>query len=157
MLQFVVYREVLLTNRFNAGMSQMLYQFSKAPVLDYIAGLVAVERLLPAEAGCTIRFHLVDGHGQVLIPGGTRVSTSDSSVIFSVPDDIIVAPSTTSVEVDVVAEEAGKRSNGYQPGTVNKILDPLAFVSTVENINTTGGGSDEETDEQLRERIKLAP
>jgi phage-related baseplate assembly protein len=156
MLQFVVYREVLLTNRFNAGMSQMLYQFSKAPVLDYIAGLVAVERLPPAVAGCTVRFYLVEGHGQVLMPGGTRVATS-AGVIFSVSDDVIIAPSESSVDVDVVAEEAGKSGNGYLPGMVNKILDPLAFVATVENINSTGGGSDEESDEQLRERIKLAP
>ena len=44
-LNFVVFRETLLVNRFNAGMRQMLYQFSTAPILDYIAGLVAVERL----------------------------------------------------------------------------------------------------------------
>ncbi|MDR2449786.1 MAG: baseplate J/gp47 family protein [Prevotellaceae bacterium] len=157
MLQFIVYREVLLTNRFNAGMTQMLYQFSTAPVLDYIAGLVAVERLSAAEAGCTARFHLVPGHGHVLIPGGTRVATSDSAVIFSVADDIIITPSENSVDVEVVAEEAGKNGNGYLPGTVNKILDPLAFVSTVENITATAGGSDDETDAQLRERIRLAP
>ena len=43
-LNFIVYRELLLLNRFNAGMRQMLYQFSTAPILDYIAGLVAIER-----------------------------------------------------------------------------------------------------------------
>ncbi|MDR3134253.1 MAG: baseplate J/gp47 family protein [Prevotellaceae bacterium] len=160
MLQFIVYREVLLVNRFNAGMSQMLYQFSKAPVLDYIAALVAVERLPPATAGCTIKFSLDDEHGEygpTIIPAGTRVATSDGAVIFSVPDDIIIESDVLEVEVDVEAEEAGKSGNGYQPGMVNKILDPLAFVLTVENINTTGGGSDEETDEQLRERIRLSP
>lgn len=44
-LNFVVFRETLLVNRFNAGMRQMLYQFSTAPILDYIAGLVAVALL----------------------------------------------------------------------------------------------------------------
>lgn len=67
-LNFVVFRETLLVNRFNAGMRQMLYQFSTAPILDYIAGLVAVERLPAASAGCTVRFTLVAGHGSVLIP-----------------------------------------------------------------------------------------
>ena len=33
-LNFVVFRETLLVNRFNAGMRQMLYQFSTAPILD---------------------------------------------------------------------------------------------------------------------------
>lgn len=58
-LNFVVFRETLLVNRFNAGMRQMLYQFSTAPILDYIAGLVAVERLPAASAGCTVRFTLL--------------------------------------------------------------------------------------------------
>ena len=164
MLQFIVYREVLLLNRFNAGMSQLLYQFSKAPVLDYIAGLVAVERLPAASAGCTVRFTLIAGHGNVLLPEGTRVATSDSEVIFLTTDDYIIPPSSTfpiedieGVKINVLAEIPGKSANGYESGTVNKILDPLAFVSTVENLDITGGGSDEETDEQLRERIRLAP
>jgi phage-related baseplate assembly protein len=157
MLQFIVYREVLLLNRFNAGMSQMLYQFSKAPILDYIAGLVAVERLPAAGAGCTVCFTLVPGHGNVLLPEGTRVATSDSEVIFYVTDDYAISPDVNTIDVPVLAEIPGKSGNGYTPGTVNKVLDPLAFVSTVANLDTTGGGSDEETDEQLRERIRLAP
>jgi phage-related baseplate assembly protein len=157
MLQFVVYQEILLLNRFNAGMSQLLYQFSQAPVLDYIAGLVAVERLPPASAGCTICFELVHGHGHVVIPEGTRVATSDSEVVFRVKDDYFLSPEMSSIDIPVLAEIPGKSGNGYKEGDVNKILDPLAFVATVSNKDATGGGSDEETDEQLRERIKLAP
>ena len=149
-LNFVVFRETLLVNRFNAGMRQMLYQFSTAPILDYIAGLVA-------GAGCTVRFTLVAGHGSVLIPEGTRVSSSDGLAIFRTIDDAIIAPATMTVELSVLADVAGKVGNGYAVGTINKILDPLAFVSTVENIDVTGGGSDVESDAQLRERIKLAP
>lgn len=156
-LNFVVFRETLLVNRFNAGMRQMLYQFSTAPILDYIAGLVAVERLPAASAGCTVRFTLVAGHGSVLIPEGTRVSSSDGLAIFRTIDDAIIAPATMTVELSVLADVAGKVGNGYAVGTINKILDPLAFVSTVENIDVTGGGSDVESDAQLRERIKLAP
>lgn len=156
-LNFVVYRELLILNRFNAGMAQMLYQFSTAPILDYIAALVAVERLPAAQAGCTVRFTLVDGHGLVLIPEGTRVASSDGTAIFRTIDDIIVNPATMIVDALVLADTAGKEANGYALGTINAILDPLAFVSTVANIDTTGGGSDVETDEQLRERIKLAP
>lgn len=157
MLQYIVYREVLLTNRFNAGMRQMLYQFSTAPVLDYIAALVAVERLPAANAGCTVRFNLVVGHGYTLIPEGTRVATGDGAAIFRILDDITVPDTVHVVEAKVLAETAGRVGNGYAVGTVNKILDPVAFVSTVANIDTTGGGSDVESDDQLRARIKLAP
>lgn len=157
MLQFIVYEEVLINSRFNAGMRQMLYQFSAAPVLDYIAALVSVERLPALAAGCTVRFTLVEGHGVVLIPEGTRVATSDGEAIFETVADAVVQSDVNSIDLKVEAQVAGKTANGYQPGTVNSILDPLAFVSKVENLDLTGGGSDVETDEQLRERIKLAP
>lgn len=128
-LNFVVFRETLLVNRFNAGIRQMLYQFSTAPILDYIAGLVAVERLPAASAGCTVRFTLVAGHGSVLIPEGTRVSSSDGVAIFRTVDDAVIAPTTMTIELAVLADVAGKVGNGYAIGTINKILDPLAFVS----------------------------
>ena len=50
-LQIIGYREVLLLERFNAGMAQLLFQFSNAPILDYVAALVAVERLPAENAG----------------------------------------------------------------------------------------------------------
>lgn len=156
-LNFVVYRELLLLNRFNAGMRQMLYQFSTAPLLDYLAGLVAIERLPAASAGCTVRFTLVEGHGVVLLPEGTRVSSVDGAAIFRTIADTVIQPEVLTVDLPVLADTPGKSGNGYAPGKINKILDPWAFVSTVANTDTTGGGSDVETDEQLRERIKLAP
>lgn len=156
-LNFTVYRELLLLNRFNAGMRQMLYQFSTAPILDYIAALVAIERLPAARAGCTVRFTLVSGRKTVLIPEGTRVSSTDGAAIFRTTTDVVVTPGILAVDVPVLADIAGKDSNGYALSTITKILDPLAFVSSAANIDTTGGGSDVESDEQLRERIKLAP
>lgn len=157
MLNFIVYREVLINNRFNAGMRQMLVQFSTSPVLDYLAGLVALERLPASNAGCTIRFTLVEGHGTVLIPAGTRIGTADGAAVFETEEDTPVLPGVNTADVQGSAQTEGKAANGYAPGKVNVILDPLAFVSAAENIDTTGGGSDQETDQQLRERIKLAP
>lgn len=157
MLQFIVYRETLLANRFNAGLSQLLLQFSSAPVIDYIAALVSVERLPAATAECTLSFTLVEGHGPVLLPESTRVATADGEVIFQTVEEVIIPATTNAVVVKATAEAEGLAANGYAPGTVNKILDPLAFVQAVTNINETAGGSDTETDDHLRERVKLAP
>lgn len=157
MLQFIVYRETLLVERFNAGMRQLLFQFSTAPVLDYVAGLVAVERLPATPAGCSVRFSLVPGHGAILIPIGTRVAPTNGKIIFETIEDVAAPTDINYVDISVIAQTDGKSGNGYAPGTITKILDPVAFVSTVQNLDFSGGGSDEETDEQLRARIKLAP
>jgi len=156
-LQIICYREVLLLERFNAGMSKLLYQFSHAPILDYIAALVAVERLPASKAGCLIEFTLVPGHGNVVIPGGTRVASHDGQAIFETADDMVIAAATNTVEVIATAQVAGKIANGYEVGQVNRILDPYAYVSGASNTTVTGGGADAETDESLRERIRLAP
>jgi len=155
-LQIIGYREILLLERFNAGMAQLLYQFSHAPVLDYIAALVAVERLPASHAGCVIQFTLVPGHGNVVIPGGTRVATQDG-IIFATTEDLIISASDDVMDVVATAQVAGKAANGIEPGKISLILDPLAFVSAAANITVPGGGGDTETDESLRERIKLAP
>ncbi len=156
-LNAIVYREVLLVNRFNAGMSALLYQYATGAVLDKIAGLVAVERLPAAKAGCFVCFTLVHGHGIVTIPEGTRVASSDGQAIFETTEDLIVDFRTDAVEAYAAAQTTGQGHNGYEAGTINTILDPYPFISGVENTGPTGGGSDIETDDQLRERIRLAP
>jgi phage-related baseplate assembly protein len=154
-LQFVAYREVLLLNRFNAAMSQLLVKFSTAPVLDYLAELVAVERLAGDYAACSVRFTFVNPHPQTIIPAGTRVSYG--SFIFATIEERIVEISETCAVVEMAAQELGSAANGIPEGKLTTILDPIAFVSKAENITPTSGGADVETDEQLRERIRLAP
>jgi phage-related baseplate assembly protein len=156
-MQVVAYREVLINERFNAGAAQLLYQYSVAPMLDYIAALVSVERLPPAAAGCKVLFYLVPGHVAVVIPGGTRVATSDGKIVFWLTDNISVPVGTNEVEALVTAQVPGADANGYPVGSVTRILDPLAFLQSVTNTTPTAGGSDDESDESLRERIKLAP
>ena len=157
LVNLISYREVLLLERINAGMANQLYQFSTAPILDYIAGLVAVERLPAANAGCMVRFTLVAGHGGVILPMGTRVSTSDGLHIFEVVEDRNIAAGETEVIVLATAQTAGRAANGVGIGRIDTILDPYAWISAVANTTVTGGGSDVETDEALRERIRLAP
>jgi len=155
-LQIIGYREVLLLERFNTGMAQMLYQFSTAPILDYIAALVAVERLPAASAGVMLKFIIEGNLDTVIIYGGTRVSTIDQ-VIFETTEDVFVKPSVNEVNIFAVAQQAGKAANSCPANSITQILDPYAFVLSVTNPYPPDGGSDDETDEQLRERIKLAP
>src|SRR5690606_12253651 len=53
--------------------------------------------------------------------------------------------------------QAGKQGNGYELGDISIILDPQPYLFSAHNIETTAGGSDDESDDELRERIMLAP
>lgn len=156
-INMCAYREFVLRNANNDACLQNLLRFSRYPYIDYIAELFNVTRLPAASATCTMEFTIITGHGSFIIPQGTRVSTSDGNSVFTTDADIVVAIGTDIYTVFATAQDGGATDNGYAPGTVITLIDVLPSVTTVTNLDTTAGGSDEETDDQLRDRIKLAP
>lgn len=153
----IVAVELIILEKLQRAMEQMLLSFASAPALDYLAELVGVTRLPAQGAGCTLEFTLVTGHGGVVIPAGTRVATVDGRVVFQTQDNYTVASGTDVVEVEAFAATLGTVGNGYAAGEVNTILDPQAFIQSVENLAETAGGADAETDDELRDRTRLAP
>jgi phage-related baseplate assembly protein len=153
------FTEIQLRTHFQvqAACAQMLVAYATAPAIDELGKLVGVTRLSASGAVVTLTFSIVAGHGGVVIPAGTRVGTTDGKVIFSVITNTSVAIGTTSKNVECIAQNIGLVGNGYAAGTITQILDPLAFVTAVTNAATSSGGADTETDDELRDRIILAP
>lgn len=136
---------------------QMLVSFATAPALDELAKLVGVTRLPASSSATTLRFTLIAGHGGVIIPAGTRVGTTDGKYVFAVSTNTTVAIGVTQVDIEAFAETAGEDANGYAIGAITEQLDPLAFVTGASNTTQSIGGADAETDDELRNRITLAP
>lgn len=158
LLNTYAYRELLLRQGIQSAALQNLVDFSSAPVLDYLGALVGVTRLAAAPAECTIRFTLVAGRANpVTIPAGTRVSSVDGLAIFRTKEAANVAVGVNTVDVEADCDTPGVFGNGYAIGQISTILDPQAFITTASNLAATAGGADEETDDHLRDRIKLAP
>lgn len=151
------YREVLVRNQAQDAALQNLVAFARFPALDYLGELVGVVRLPSQAARTTLRLTLTPGHGDIVIPQGLRVSTSDGRVIFQIIQDTEVLSAVNEVDVTAIAQTEGSAGNDYAVGTVSTILDPQPYLATSSNITQTEGGTDEENDEQLRERIRLAP
>jgi phage-related baseplate assembly protein len=141
----------------NQAFRQNLVDFSTAPMLDFLAALVGVIRQPASGAVCTLQFKFVTGANAVLLPAGIRVQSIDGQAIFTTDTAINVPTGTNSIVVDATCQTPGAIGNGYTAGNVSIILDPQPFVTTAANLDTTSGGNDSETDDQLRARIKLAP
>lgn len=156
-LNAVAYREALLRQSMQDAAVQNLVAFATAPALDYLGELVGVVRQPSAPAVCTIEFTLVAGHTGIIIPASTRVASADGKVYFSTVDDVIVAPGVLTAQVEAFADPSGQIGNGYAIAEIKNILDPQPYVLAAGNIAATVGGADDETDDQLRERIRLAP
>jgi phage-related baseplate assembly protein len=156
-LNSFAYEVSLLRIAANQAFRQNLVDFSTAPMLDYLGALVGVTREPAAGAECSIQFLFVAGANAVLLPVGLRVQSIDGQAIFATTAAVNVAAGTTSVTVDAICQTAGSVGNGYTAGNVSVILDPQPYISSAANVDTTANGSDPETDDQLRARIKIAP
>lgn len=127
-----------------------------------LAGLVALgpNRSTPplpaATARATVRFSLSEMRpANVLIEAGTRVSASGGGLIFTTLAPAVIVAGSLHAEVPAQADQAGEIGNGYLPGQISTMLDPVAGVTAANTIISEGGADPEEI-EQYRLRIANA-
>lgn len=108
----------------------------------------------------TVIFGRTDTTGDVTIPANTQVAVIGGTPIYATMADVtIVAGNTESASVGVVALAAGADGNIDAadlaiPTGIGELVVPVSGVETVYNNTSCTGGRDEETDAELRERIK---
>ena len=141
----------------NDAANQNLLAFARGEALDKLGELLGVKRLPAAPARTTVRFYIDSPKNfPVVIPQGTEV-TPDQKIFFKTVKEAVIQPGETFVDVEAVCETPGVVGNGFQPGQINLLVTPLPYVVKVENTTMSLYGSDEEDDERLRERIRIAP
>lgn len=159
LIDLIAYREMLLRSAIQDAAKQNLVRYARAPMLDYLGELVGVYRLAAQSAQATLAFSVDTAPlTDVLIPAGLRISASDS-VIFATDTDAVLKAGTTSITTTATCADAGTVGNGWQPAQISTLLDDVSDLLdlSVSNLTATSGGSEQEDDEKLRERIMLAP
>lgn len=159
LIDVIAYRETLVRIGIQEAAKQNLVAYARAPMLDYLGELVGVTRLPAQPAQATLRFTVAATLAtNLLIPAGTRVEGGDGAATFATDADAAIPAGLLFVDVNATCNEAGVVGNGWQPGQINNLVDELGDVEvTPVNTTATSGGFDEEDDDRLRERIKLAP
>ena len=148
---------VAMYNAMNDAARQKMLRYARGEVLDALGERVGVERISPTEAVTTLRFTLLEAVTEnVIIPEGTR-ATSDSTRYFETTGTAVIEAGQLSVDVPAASVGGGTEFNGIPIGAINVIVDSIVYVDSVSNITVTHGGDDEENDDSLRERIRVAP
>lgn len=152
------YREMLVRVAIQEAAKQNLVAFSREPMIDYLGELTGVYRLAAQPASIPLQFSVDEALTiDVLIPAGTRVSASDS-VIFATDADVILKAGLLLVNATATCTDPGNVGNGWQPAQVSQLLDEIDNVDLqVTNLAVSSGGSEQEDNDRLRERIRLAP
>ena len=131
---------------------QCFPQTAQGEYLDYHAQLRALERKAAAPAQGVIRFYgEADGSAGRTIPAGTVCMTT-GLVRFVTLEEGVLAPGETHVDVPAQAAQAGAAGNVIA-GSIRTLSVPPVGITGCTNPEAFAGGTDQEDDEQLRERI----
>lgn len=148
---------VAMYNAMNDASQQKMLRYARGDVLDALGERVGVERMAPTEAATVLRFSMNSAIDEnVIILEGTRV-TSDNTRYFATTRTVVIEAGELYVDVEAVSEGGGTMFNDIAIGSLNVLVDLIAFIDNVSNIEITSGGADKEDDDNLRERIRVAP
>ena len=137
--------------------------------LDFFGEMLGIPRTKDRRASVSIqdgavRFYVDNGTlgarlrspdpSQGLIPFGTRVSTTDSSIVFETTSEVVFPINARSAFVPIRAVDSGASFNvGANQLTVHNLVDTNVKVTNDISILT---GSDVETDNEYRYRLSKA-
>lgn len=122
------------------------------------AAMVGLSRKDATAATTTLRFTLSEARDTVTsIPEGSTVSSTNGEIYFETTEYAEIPIGETSVDVPAECTLTGVIGNGYEAGSINSMTDIIAYVESVANTTTSAGGTDTESDDDLKERIFLAP
>lgn len=148
-----IFQAMLYVDR--AG-KQDLLKYSYGEFMDNLAALKGITREPAKPAVVTMRFSLQAIRPEAVgIPAGTRVSNGE---IYFETDEYAEIPSgDTYIDVTATCQTDGEEGNGIIAGEINILTDPIPYVASVVNTESTAGGADIEDDDTLASRIYMAP
>ena len=153
----MAYQISVLSQKFADRARMNLPKYSRGDYLDVLASFWGLTRREAAPAVGVVEFTLSAVREEdILIPKGTRVSPGNK-LFYQTDEDLVIRSPSTSGQVGITCQVPGQTGNGYQVGTINIVVDPIAYVDHVSNVGKTQGGADIEDDESLRIRIYYAP
>lgn len=133
-----------------------LLKYSYGEFLENVGALKGITREPAKPAAVTVRFTLSGKRpNTVAIPEGTRMTNGE--VYFETAEYAEILPGETTVDVVCTCQTPGLKGNDILPDNINILVDPIAYVGSVSNIEKSAGGMDVEGDDSLAERIFIAP
>lgn len=161
--------DIILQERIiiNESAKQNVPRYAEGDYLDSLAEIFKdTERLQAAPAETVLRFYISAAQPSAqTIPKGTR-ATIGGEITFETTEAATIKPGelyadaaavciSTEINAETGAEiTIGAKGNGFVPGQISQIVDVFPFFQSVENITTTDGGADRETDKAFYERLR---
>lgn len=143
--------------RTNDALRQQLLAYARGDKLDHKGSHWDTERIGGDSATTTIRFLLEEDRiGIAFVKKGTAV-TPDGDLIFRTLYDSVASDEQGYLDVVAECDESGEIGNGFEPGEIQELINPIQYVKGCANITVSEGGTERESDEAYKMRIQSAP
>lgn len=138
--------------------NQNLLRFSEGEHLDELVKMFFVRERLPAQAAqCTMKFTISQAQPRsIIIQAGTRCTDQNRSLYWETIGPVEIKAGETEATGTAVCQTPGTAGNGWEPGQISTLVDIYDFYDACENTTRSDGGSDTQTDEELRESARLS-
>ena len=146
-------------NAVNDAARQKMLRYARGTVLDAIGENRGTIRYQPVPARTTIRFFVDTPVSEnIIIPAGVTV-TGDYVRYFTTDTTVVLMAGGAFVDAPATSVGGGDSYNNIPVGEINTLVDlsKAPLIDRVENTTTTTGGSDQESDEAYRDRIRSSP
>ncbi len=132
-------------------------KYATKEYLDHMGAFKNRPRSGAKKATVQVLFSMAEARDSAeIIPAGTMV-TADQKVFFETIEYGEIPAGELSTIISCECTTEGKIGNGYGTGEITTLATPTGFISSVMNTTPSGGGTDEENDEEYREGIYEAP
>ncbi|MEI6857078.1 baseplate J/gp47 family protein [Psychrilyobacter sp.] len=155
LLQAVAYGLFIRNETTNEGLKMNLLRYTKGDYATEMGAFTDTERLSASKSSVTLRFEIEEAKTELIGVSPIRV-TPGNNIYFLTPY-FEFQPGEIIKDVIGYCTEEGEIGNGFLSGEINKIVDPFTFFKTVVNTEISQGGTEIESDESLKERIRIAP
>lgn len=109
-----------------------LLKYSSGDFLENLGAILKVERNQAKKALTTLKFTLSEKQNEIIpIPKGTRVKVKN--LYFETTKLAEIKAGEMEIEIPAICQTSGIEGNGYLPGQIKTLVDPIAYVQTVEN------------------------
>lgn len=144
-------------NRLEHSLRQNRLSYAEDNTLDHMGIEMSTERLLAKAAMTMMAFVLEEDRVDTLtIPEGTRFLVGDN-LHFRTTEAKVIPVGTNIFAIEALCAQLGDIGNGFLPGEITILVDPMPYVKSVQNTTISAGGADEEGDDAYAERIRMAP
>jgi uncharacterized phage protein gp47/JayE len=143
--QFIQRYQLDITTKFGQDLDDFVQLFGFArQTARRASGFVTFSRKTPSPTA-------------IFIPSGTQISTTASAVssqiLFITVADGVIPENGTYAEVPIEATIPGEVGN-VTANQINRIITKVSDVAIVRNYTSTTGGTNQETDDELKVRFK---